>query len=496
MKDVNLISLVDAHSDVESELFKEYLNYYSINFKIEEIEDVKVLITILKNLTQQTILFDKYFVGYSIPQIAKEFDLLRFGQYIVNIELKSIGDLEKIKKQLLRNKYYLSFLNKELYCFTFTSKTKKLFTLDQNDNLIEISYVYLIEILLNQNVENIEDIDRFFNPSNYLVSPFNSTDQFIQGKFFLTVHQERIKNEVLKILDSNTAILLSIKGKAGTGKTLLTYDIAKEVTARQKRVLIIHCGRLNFGHMTLIDKYNWNIISAKFIISTDLLQYDLIVVDEAQRIYPSQLTYIVNKIKTFAGKCIFSYDGQQCLRNWEITNRMDEQIELVISEKSFELTTRIRSNKEIADFINCFFDKKKPIEKRNYPNIEINYFNNYTDAKSFLNYKRLDKWKIINYTPSTRDKLPYEMHKIINEIDNAHTVIGQEYDQVIAVVDEYFYYKAGKLSTKNYGVKPYYHPTKMLFQIVTRTRIKLGIVIVNNKEILQHCLSILSKDRS
>jgi hypothetical protein len=88
--------------------------------------------------------------------------------------------------------------------------------------------------------------------------------------------------------------------------------------------------------------------------------------------------------------------------------------------------------------------------------------------------------------------MPYDQHKIAEEPDNAHTVIGQEFNNVVAVIDEHFYYdETQELSTKNY--QHYYHPTKMLFQIVSRTRIKLCIVIINNKEILARCLEILKE---
>jgi hypothetical protein len=47
--------------------------------------------------------------------LEKEFDLLLFGKdCIINIELKSISTEEKIFKQLERNKYYLSFIEKNI----------------------------------------------------------------------------------------------------------------------------------------------------------------------------------------------------------------------------------------------------------------------------------------------------------------------------------------------------------------------------------------------
>jgi hypothetical protein len=66
-------------------------------------------------------------------------------------------------------------------------------------------------------VEKLKNIDSYFNPSNYLVSPFNSTQEFIKGKYFLTAHQEQIKKEILNQLNLDTHSIISIKGNAGTG---------------------------------------------------------------------------------------------------------------------------------------------------------------------------------------------------------------------------------------------------------------------------------------
>jgi hypothetical protein len=321
---------------------------------------------------------------------------------------------------------------------------------------------------------------------------FNSTQEFIKVKYFLTAQQEEIKEETFKQLNLHTYSIISIKGKAGTGKTLLTYDIAKEVL-HKKETLVIHCGYLNIGQISLKDDYGWNIIPAKEIMSQNFSKYHLVIVDEVQRIYPSQLNHLISEVKKNSNNLIFSYDGQQTLRKGEINNNVAEKVESELTIMPFELTTKIRTNKEVASFIQCLFSKKRSLEKYKYDNIELNYFDNYSEAKVFLEHLKSENWKIINYTPSRVSTLPYEQHNLDNETDNAHTVIGQEFDKVVAVVDEHFYYKSGALSTRNYKANPYYHPTKMLFQIVSRTRIKLGVVIINNQEILNRCLEILNQ---
>jgi hypothetical protein len=58
------------------------------------------------------------------------------------------------------------------------------------------------------------------------------------------------------------------------------------------------------------------------------------------------------------------------------------------------------------------------------------------------------------------------------------------------VIDKFFYYTDnGELK---YKAKTHYHAAKMLFQNITRTRIKLKIVIIDNNEVLDRCVSVLA----
>lgn len=493
MKEVNLLSILQAFNNLKRPLLDRYLDYFKISSRDAEFQDLECFTTLLQKYANSIDSFDKFFFGYTIPQISKEFDLLRFGEnYTVNIELKNSSTIEKIKKQLIRNKYYLSFLNVNILNFTFVVNEQKLYRLDNSDDLIEEKFEELSKILRNQKVKEIITIDNLFNPSNYLVSPFNSTDEFIGGKYFLTSQQEDVKNSTLDKISRNQGAFISISGKAGTGKTLLTYDIVKEYLLTKTDVLIIHCGNLNEGHYKLRDEHKWDIIPIKALGNKNLSNYSLVIIDETQRIYPDQLDYIINEMKIHKKNCIFSHDMEQWLKKGEITNNIEEQINNTAKPLSFQLTNKIRTNKEIASFISCILDKSHKSNVPNKLNIELNYFKTYSEATNYIKSLKEKKWKIINYTPSTKHIFPYEKFEIPNE-DNAHGVIGQEFDKVVAIVDSHFYYDTdNKLSTKNYNNKPFYHPTKMLFQIMTRTRRKLSFIIIDNEEIMDRCLEILN----
>lgn len=491
MKHINIISLTQAFDTLEKEEYLKLLAYHNIEIKDSEVNDLKSLIKILNDRDGIKSIFNQFYIGYKIPQIAKEFDLLRFGiNSVINVELKNSSTEERILKQLKQNRYYLSFLNKEIYNYTFVEDIKKLYFL--NDELLEeVNFIDLAKLLFEQKVINVEDIDKLFNPSDYLVSPFNSTEKFIENKYFLTQQQELAKKQIIDRLKANSkANFFSVIGGAGTGKTLLIYDIAKEIINEGKKVLLIHCGYLNNGHIKLNTLSNWKIVPVKSYIHYNLSDYDLVIIDEAQRMYANQIDDIVTKNLSFTGNCIFSYDKLQTLSTWEEKTNIAEKINSIPSITQYKLSEKIRTNKDVSSFIKMLFDKNNNKLELTKDNIEISYFNNDDDTKEFLEILSKQDWKVLRFTPS-QYTVEKHVRSALTTSETSHTIIGQEFDNVVVVIDQCFIYnESGKLQ---YRCESYYHPVKMLFQNITRTRKKIHVVIINNAEILNRCLSILTK---
>ncbi|AYC33995.1 ATP-binding protein [Pseudomonas cavernae] len=489
LKRVNIQSLLQAKDSLKEEGFKGFLRHYGIGIKGAEIEDLRSLTKALSDIGCSIGTFDRFYVGYKIPQIGKEFDLLRFGRKcIINIELKNSCSEEKIKKQLIRNKYYLSFIGRKVYAFTFVSESQELHFLRDDDQLEKTKFDHLSELLTNQDIEDTEVPDALFSPSDYLVSPFNSTKKFLAGEYFLTHQQEDVKNQIIDSLKPpKAAKFISIIGSAGTGKTLLTYDIAKHLIESKRKPLIIHCGQLNDGHAELI-KNGWAITPIKNYSNHDLANYDLVIIDEAQRIYPSQLDTIIEKARLAKCCCIFSHDKLQTLANWEEKRDVSAKIGSISPITRYKLSEKIRTNKEIAAFIKMLFNNKRSLPISSNGNIEINYFNITEDAKSYLDALDDSKWEILRFTPSQYNK---EHHEKYSEASSrtSHQVIGQEFDGVAITIDKFFSYAGnGDLIYKGGA---YYDPPKMLFQNITRSRKKLNLVIIDNEELLNRCIAIL-----
>lgn len=487
-KTINLLSLINAKNDLSSVTFQKYLGKLGGSIKQSEMEDIKALVEGLKSTTGKKKIFNYYYIGFTIKQIGKEFDLLRLGSnYHINIELKRKSTREKIRKQLIKNKYYLNSLGEDAFNFTYVTNEDKLYFLNEDNSISESSFKFLIDKIMNQDILEVEDLNKLFDPTNYLVSPFNSTERFMDNKYFLTQLQESIKEQLFKLDSTNQKSLFAIEGAAGTGKTLLIYDIVKQYKDSGNEVAILHCGKLNDGHTTLNDNYSWNIYPIKEYKTIFSREFDVIVIDEIQRIYKNQLKEIIEYAVDNQITCLFSFDPKQCLSTSEIKSNIPGYLDSVVDEK-FVLTQKIRTNPEISAFIKNLFSRANRTPQQNYDNIEIQYFSSIQEANSTIRSLKLSGWVAINYTVS-RYKWSSLDDITINANENAHSVIGQEFDNVIAIIGESFLYNPdGKLVGDR---SSYYHPTQMLFQILTRTRKKLCLIIVNNEELLEECLKIM-----
>ena len=507
MNTVNLLTIQSLRkSNKNLDYIKNYLKSTGNSIiKDEEILDLQRLIkSIITTIKDECIsidgnIFNGYIIGYKIPNIGKEFDILRFGsRTIINIELKRFSSPKKILTQLERNKYYLEFLGKDLELYTYVSSEDKIYKLN-DDKLIESNFTTLISDLLNQELEfpysdyNI-NIDRKFDLKNYLVSPFNSPDKFVNGEYFLTNDQERIKNEIKKILGKNIETnIIGIKGAPGTGKTLLVYDIALELIKKSCNVLIIHSANLNSGQYELNSSHNFKIIPIKnFNNIINLKRYDLVIVDESQRISENQFNRLIDLAKKDDISIIFSFDPRQCLSNMEVKTDFENLIQKEVTTKIFTLSDKIRTNPELAQFIRCLFDRNQIREHKGISllrnNLRIEYCSSTKKVLLLLEYLTQNDWKFLNCTSSLYNpEHPDRYRSIDNEV--SHEVIGQEFDKVVIVLNEYNYIDENGL-LQGYGT--YYHPNGMVFQNITRTIRSLCIIVDQNIEMFNYCVKILN----
>ena len=75
--------------------------------------------------------FDGFYFSYTIEHISKEFDLLKLSPdagCVLNIELKSEAiEEERVQKQLMQNRYYLSHISRTILSYTYVMETDTLY---------------------------------------------------------------------------------------------------------------------------------------------------------------------------------------------------------------------------------------------------------------------------------------------------------------------------------------------------------------------------------
>lgn len=487
MNAINLYTFTRIQQDYAT----EYENLLSRREKKEKVkqheyETIKTLVDILQTKGVDISKEEGFFYSFRIEQIGKEFDLLKIDKnhLVLNIELKSehVGE-DKIKKQLEQNKYYLNHIADELRLFTFIGETQTVYEYI-DESLVKVSIDNLINVMQSFKDFISKGIEFLFDANNYLISPLNTPEAFLEGQYFLTNQQEEIKKKILDIVadESDVPKIFGIKGKAGTGKTLLLYDIVRTIASRDNRCCVVHSGILCDGHEYInLHCRNIHIVSARELNgeNNDLLaNYDSVFVDESQRIYKSTAKKVINEAIENGKLVVFSYDFGQALSHAEENRNIPDLLKSFSEFREYNLSEKIRTSKEIASFYRTLLnlgDASKGY--MNYSDIDVLYANNVDEALKLIRLYEHNGYIFISYTQSVYN------YSSINEYPskhNTHHVLGQEYDKVMIMMDDNFRYDAdGKIQGKIHP-NPDYVFYKLLYQGVSRARERLCILVVDN----------------
>ena len=494
---INIYSLSRIHEEAPFNIVEKHSSQKCdvSRTKMHEIESLRLFVDALISANISLPECDGFFYSFHIPQIGKEFDLLKFTDKLcLNIELKSTAVPEtQILNQLQKNRHYLSHLGKRLALYTVVTDSMSCYKLTLNNELDKVSFSEIISAVHKVNKQFIRQIDNLFRASDYLVSPLNTPSRFIQGEYFLTQAQEQVKKSVLNGIDGAfSEAFFHLTGRPGTGKTLLLYDIAKSLSKNGKTV-IIHCGKLSPGQAKISSEIeNLKIVSASKLRDDDfsLADFAYILVDESHRIYLEQFESICESVHTNDQICIFSSDPEQVLSTSEKRNDIVSKIEALPPNGEYTLSEKIRTNRQLHSFIMCMKDlTHRPRIPMDYSNVDINYASTTQEAQNLLEYYRGKGFVFINYSKSNYEPSPYDA---FSEDFDTHHVIGQEFDKVVMLLDGSFYYdENGKLQGFPHPNPNYLYPN-LFYQGVTRVREQLALIVVQSPSLFERIASIVA----
>ena len=340
--------------------FTAMLKYQSGNFtaksRSNEILSMKILADALYSHGVAVSEMDGFVLSASF-RFGKEFDLLKINaDSCLNIELKSSLQNftpeqaeEKVRSQLMKNKHYLSVLGRKLYLYTVVTDSMQCYHMTEDGSFQEVDFSQIVKAVKQFFGAYETDIESLFRPSEYLVSPLNHARKFIAHSYFLTHDQEEKKKEILERIRSES-VFFGLTGEAGTGKTLMLYDIAREL-ARNAPVLMIHCaseipvGLSAIGH----EIENLTILRPKDLQNQNLpeflKQYQYILTDETQRVYSGLISQIHDYIREKQKSAFICFDSRQTLSVQEEHQNIAEWA-YQHCDKIYTLKNTIRTNAE------------------------------------------------------------------------------------------------------------------------------------------------------
>ena len=454
--------------------------------KRHEIRSLRQLVDGLMRYGVTVSMLDGFFFGYTIPRIGKEFDLLKFGRgKCLNIELKSQAVQKRdVLAQQKRNLHYLAHIDHDPVMYTVVTDTLTAYGIDDDGELREVDFSLVAEAVKAFYGEYLTDIDDMFKASDYLVSPLGTPVKFIAGEYFLTQAQERVKKDLLLDISMvNSYGFYSVTGTSGTGKTLLIYDIARTLSSRAP-ALVIYCGKLDEARDELISSIPSFDVMPMEEVEADVSRIDgfkFVFIDEAHRLTVDLFNEIVKRTMDNSQICIFSSDPEQVLTRDEKKNHIANKIVGLNLLGRFRLRERIRTNVELTSFINSLKNINK-CEKisSDYPNVSVYYANNTDEASAIIGHLKSLGYTFVNYPTKSGKSCSYAA---LCEDYCVNHVIGQEFDNVVMVMDKTFYYdKNGKLRGIPDKDPEFLYPN-LFYQGISRVREKLSIVVVENKQL-------------
>ena len=292
----------------------------------------------------------------------------------------------------------------------------------------------------------------------------------------------------------------TIEGRAGTGKSIVGFELARRLTEKSYKVAYFFMGK-NTEIYSEFEDFDFNVFSLEPYYSEKrgiiknrfekiyTEEFDVLIIDESQRLTKKQINRIKKLIQDDKenSHCIFLLDEEQNMDSLEKGKQIAREI-IELSDTRMKLKVPLRFDSNMECFISLLFKKNRRNGDSRKANVDIIKFPNYSAEIEYVNYLT----KKQNFTPL----LP--LHKVITSSrkiykgKNGFEIIGQEFENVVVILDYQFSFsKDNGLELNDFS--PYdrkYDIIQLYYEIITRVKNNLKIIVVNNDELYNNLVHL------
>ncbi|WP_462400545.1 DNA/RNA helicase domain-containing protein [Lacticaseibacillus pantheris] len=503
-------SIREFVSSFSDNVITNALKCHTMQSKPKEQQDFFLLGKEIINILPQNQDIFNFYLDTDL-KVIPDFDILYFGnETIINIDLKDengINKLDEILAKFKKQKRLLRLCSTDIINLVYCAKEDKLLR-EIDGQLYTFAIHDFVELLLDcenrkrLSPEPIVNKVELLTPKDYLISPTKQIEKFIAGEYWLSDKQQKISDRLA------SPGIVSVNGPAGTGKTLIAFDFIRRFY-RKRKILFIFPGYIREGHKMLEKRFvGTDFVAGKDATSVNLDCYDVVLVDEAQRMNDT-LRKFVDKWarKNAASKTIgIFFDVKQRLGKKDSGGIVESLANAYTHDglgELYSLENSLRSNKYITGFVrNVFNLNEKPksdvTSAKMRSVVQIKYFKNADGAIPWIK-NMIDKgYTFLTLTPDNRRISSADQFTGLRESSkNTHEIIGDEADNVVTYLDNSVKYSRNGLIVKD--SEEYYYTDHESYVNMSRARDHLALAIINNPDVFRAITEVvlgLEKDNA